>query len=1120
MTGTRTGSKNKTAADSSESSASEAPVSQASLQEMTNSLREAFLEVGNNISTGLQETLTSSIQGSMQQAIREMTGVLAERLPPVSPAIGDQYMQPGSQGFITRAVASSSNNSAGPNGDTPGRRFREAPEASRPPNHVPNHAPNYPGGWVENPLFFAPQGGFYPPGPGGQFPYQQVPALMNRDQVVEIIQEQLGPNMQVYGRPSYRKPYNEAIDRVELPRGYKIPDFALFSGENTQSSVEHIARFSVQCGEAGANEFLKMRLFPNSLTGTAFNWYISLPPNSVQGWVQMEDLFHKQFYRTEPEVTLADLSRLSQMPGESAEDYVGRFKVARFKCKCVLPEVEYVRLCQNGLCMDLKKQYVDANFRDLYEMAAKVSRYEQLCAEERDVKNASKGTYYRDPNYHVAAADSGLPVKEVSVAEILYRKPYVCKAFVKVEPTMAQGSMATSKPSRTYTFDITRAEEVFDALMADRMFRFALGHKIPPAEEIKGKDYCKYHNSWNHTTNNCITFRNDVQDRIDKGEFKFPDIKKAMGVDADPFPSNLAANVVSVDMRGAPRTHPKQKISLGAPSRNIQVAGKTRVVPKDSSEREEIWWDQEVIRSKKTSSPSQQACCKECGHDLKTPKVKSIVVKSPRGEDRIAHMPKPNPPRRISVFDRIRPPMAEVQEKMRSLKIVVPEGGRRRTVKPPVPLFPDQWQKVKHPKFPQPEPAASRSQKRRMQRKRQAQRMAMEVTPSQEEAGIPSRTSPAKKRTKMEYRPVQKAEGSTPIPKTILPRHVALENERIAAGGKQKVVVRELFPAKATQTGKPSGGKTAGNSGGKATSPKLACNMVFVLPENFMAKAGQPSSMKGDVEVVGETPTILKEIPKTEETQGAFPEEVAKSVPSVVVLKEEPGTDGKQVPPSVLFERPDLQMTQHIRPLYITGHVDGVPVSRLLVDNGSAANLMPKTMLQKLGKQEKDLLPSSASISDFAGGVTTAQGIIIVNLTVGKKTLTTPFFVINSRSSYNLLLGRDWIHACLAVPSSLHQCLIFWNEDDVEVVWADRRPFLASSNHAEARLYDEEICPVKITGTDKYGRPKAISLSSKTSIEDLKEVYSQLVGPMITEVNRPITPIIKALTNGSDALNA
>ena len=38
---------------------------------------------------------------------------------------------------------------------------------------------------------------------------------------------------------------------------------------------------------------------------------------------------------------------------------------------------------------------------------------------------------------------------------------------------------------------------------------------------------------------------------------------------------------------------------------------------------------------------------------------------------------------------------------------------------------------------------------------------------------------------------------------------------------------------------------------------------------------------------------------------------------------------------------------------------------------------------------------------------------------------------------YSLLLGRDWIHANCCVPSTVHQCLIQWHEDDVELVHAN-----------------------------------------------------------------------------------
>ena len=102
--------------------------------------------------------------------------------------------------------------------------------------------------------------------------------------------------------------------------------------------VEHITRFTGQCGEFTNNDYMKLRLFPNSLTGATFAWYINLTPGSIQMWQQMEEAFHAQFIQTELEVSIADLARLSQRPDEKATQFIAIFKRARNKCRVILPE--------------------------------------------------------------------------------------------------------------------------------------------------------------------------------------------------------------------------------------------------------------------------------------------------------------------------------------------------------------------------------------------------------------------------------------------------------------------------------------------------------------------------------------------------------------------------------------------------------------------------------------------------------------------------------------------------------------------------------------------------------------------------------------------------------------
>ncbi|CAN0838175.1 hypothetical protein LINGRAHAP2_LOCUS2015 [Linum grandiflorum] len=104
-----------------------------------------------------------------------------------------------------------------------------------------------------------------------------------REQVAQLLNEQLGLGVRTTMPPVYRKPYPEWVDRhYPFPRGFRVPDFATFTGMGDQSTVEHIGRFTVQCGDVG--DFVKLRIFGNSLTGAAFAWYVNLPSNSIQTW--------------------------------------------------------------------------------------------------------------------------------------------------------------------------------------------------------------------------------------------------------------------------------------------------------------------------------------------------------------------------------------------------------------------------------------------------------------------------------------------------------------------------------------------------------------------------------------------------------------------------------------------------------------------------------------------------------------------------------------------------------------------------------------------------------------------------------------------------------------------
>ena len=101
-------------------------------------------------------------------------------------------------------------------------------------------------------------------------------------------------------------------------------------------------------------------------------------------------------------------------------------------------------------------------------------------------------------------------------------------------------------------------------------------------------------------------------------------------------------------------------------------------------------------------------------------------------------------------------------------------------------------------------------------------------------------------------------------------------------------------------------------------------------------------------------------------------------------------------------------------------------------------------------------------------------------------------FVMDSTANYNILLGRDRIHANWCVSSSLYQFLLFWNGDEVEVVWADKQPFMAAIGSVEAKYYDQELCPIKFTSRRKDKVPRKAYMDSNGYVEIQKEAAKLL----------------------------
>jgi hypothetical protein len=123
-----------------------------------------------------------------------------------------------------------------------------------------------------------------PTGPTGRPEVQDANVDLMVQKMADVLRNQFGLKPKNQGQV-YTPPFPEWYNRVALPHRVKPPtDFTKFSRQDDTSTVEHIARYLMQLGEASADEAFRIRYFPLSLTGSAFTWFASFLLNqSVPG---------------------------------------------------------------------------------------------------------------------------------------------------------------------------------------------------------------------------------------------------------------------------------------------------------------------------------------------------------------------------------------------------------------------------------------------------------------------------------------------------------------------------------------------------------------------------------------------------------------------------------------------------------------------------------------------------------------------------------------------------------------------------------------------------------------------------------------------------------------------
>ncbi|XP_073051219.1 uncharacterized protein [Primulina eburnea] len=119
----------------------------------------------------------------------------------------------------------------------------------------------------------------------------------------------------------------------------------------------------------------------------------------------------------------------------------------------------------------------------------------------------------------------------------------------------------------------------------------------------------------------------------------------------------------------------------------------------------------------------------------------------------------------------------------------------------------------------------------------------------------------------------------------------------------------------------------------------------------------------------------------------------------------------------------------HNDALVIQARVANYDILRIFIDSGSSVNVIFKDAFMQMDLQGYHLETVETALFGFVGHVVYPEGEIILPLTLGshdlKKTVMNSFTVLDSPSSYNIILGRPAMKKLRAVPSTYHQKIKF-----------------------------------------------------------------------------------------------
>ena len=95
-------------------------------------------------------------------------------------------------------------------------------------------------------------------------------------------------------------------------------------------------------------------------------------------------------------------------------------------------------------------------------------------------------------------------------------------------------------------------------------------------------------------------------------------------------------------------------------------------------------------------------------------------------------------------------------------------------------------------------------------------------------------------------------------------------------------------------------------------------------------------------------------------------------------------------------------------------------MKKVMIDQGSAAEIMYPDLYKGLGLKPENLMTYSSLLVSFEDKMVVPKGHIRLHVQASTDVVEVDFIVVDTFSPYTAIMGRPWLHSLGAVSSTLY----------------------------------------------------------------------------------------------------